>query len=364
MPDFPAPSPTNRLGLPPAAALALMCLVAFAGGWAVDRLGAPAGWLSGSMIATAVFAALNLAAPLPASFRWIAMVLSGIVIGSAVNPGVMKSMAAYPLSMVLMMGAVASSTFACERFLVRFSGWTQATGFFASVPGALSYVLALASADPRADLRRVAVVQVLRVFLLMGLAPLIVAETSAARPAGLPGQVDSLATLAVLLPLGAAVGYLFERLNVAAGLLFGAMLVSGLAHGLAWAPGRPPAFAAIGAQVSIGLWVGARFINFEWGLLGRSLAAALGAFALALAVSSVFAAGATFALGIPFPQTMIAFAPGGLEAMTLLAFSLGLDPLYVGAHHLVRFMAISMALPFVVRLRARRDVDRSTDAPK
>ena len=46
----------------------------------------------------------------------------------------------------------------------------------------------------------------------------------------------------------------------------------------------------------------------------------------------------------------IAFAPGGLEAMTLLAFSLGLDPLYVGSHHLARFILISLSLPFVLRL--------------
>ena len=42
--------------------------------------------------------------------------------------------------------------------------------------------------------------------------------------------------------------------------------------------------------------------------------------------------------------------------MTLLAFTLGLDPLYVGSHHLARFIALSLAMPVAVRLiLGRRD---------
>jgi uncharacterized protein len=32
-----------------------------------------------------------------------------------------------------------------------------------------------------------------------------------------------------------------------------------------------------------------------------------------------------------------------------MAFALGLDPLFVGAHHLARFFLISAALPFLAR---------------
>jgi uncharacterized membrane protein AbrB (regulator of aidB expression) len=46
---------------------------------------------------------------------------------------------------------------------------------------------------------------------------------------------------------------------------------------------------------------------------------------------------------------IVAFAPGGLEAMTILAFVIGLDPAFVGAHHLARFLLIAMLLPFVAR---------------
>lgn len=35
--------------------------------------------------------------------------------------------------------------------------------------------------------------------------------------------------------------------------------------------------------------------------------------------------------------------------MTMMAFGLGLDPLFVGAHHIARFLMISLTLPWAAR---------------
>ena len=50
-----------------------------------------------------------------------------------------------------------------------------------------------------------------------------------------------------------------------------------------------------------------------------------------------------------FPIVGIGASAGGLEAMTMMAFALGLDPLFVGAHHIGRFLLISLSLPFAAR---------------
>lgn len=339
----------SRLGLPPLAAQVFTIAGAALGGAGVAAIGVPAGWLSGAMIGTAALAALRLAEPLSAPFRWAAMVSSGVAIGAAVTPQMLQKIAAYPLSIAIMAVSVVLSTFACAKILARAPGWTRSTAFFASVPGALSYVFAVAATDEKADLSRIAVVQVLRVFLLMGFVPLVVAETGIAHGAALTGPIDPFATLAVLVLLGAAVGFAMEKFRVAGGMLFGAMLVSGGAHALSLAPGRPPPVVAILAQVLIGAWVGARFIGFDWRLFARSAPAALGSFLVAVGIAGIFAVLAGLLLALPFAQTLLAFSPGGLEAMTLLAFALGIDPLYVGAHHLARFLLISFTLPFAFK---------------
>jgi uncharacterized membrane protein AbrB (regulator of aidB expression) len=40
--------------------------------------------------------------------------------------------------------------------------------------------------------------------------------------------------------------------------------------------------------------------------------------------------------------------------MTVLALILGLDPLYVGIHHLVRFLGIGLVLPLLIAWLQRR----------
>jgi uncharacterized protein len=341
------------LGLPKLLEQMLTIAGATVGGAIVAWLGVPAGWLSGAMIGTALMAVFGVAEPLSAPFRWAAMLTSGLAIGSAVTPDMLRSVTSYPASIALMSVSVAASTYVCARLLARAPGWTRSTAFFASVPGALSYVFSVAATIKDADLSRIAIVQVLRVFLLMGFVPVLVAESGVMTGAAPIFETDPPLILAALLVLGAGAGFAFEKLRIAGGMLFGAMLVSGVAHALAIAPGRPPQIVVIAAQVLIGAWVGARFIGFDWALFARSVIAAVGTFIVAIAISGAFAVAAAFALGLSFPQTLLAFSPGGLEAMTLLAFALGIDPLYVGAHHLARFLLISAILPFALKLWMR-----------
>jgi len=103
------------------------------------------------------------------------------------------------------------------------------------------------------------------------------------------------------------------------------------------------------AQLLIGAWIGSRFIGFDWELMHRTLFSALTPFVAAFTLAVLFAILAARLVSVPFAEALAAFAPGGLEAMTMLAFALGLDPMFVGSHHLARFFMIGLALPFVVR---------------
>ena len=62
---------------------------------------------------------------------------------------------------------------------------------------------------------------------------------------------------------------------------------------------------------------------------------------------------ATYPLSIGVAEVMIAFAPGSVDAMMLLALALSLDPVYVGAHHLTRIFFVSLTMPLVARRTAR-----------
>jgi membrane AbrB-like protein len=102
--------------------------------------------------------------------------------------------------------------------------------------------------------------------------------------------------------------------------------------------------------VVLGALIGTRFAGATWRHLGQVAVPALVAFVIAMCVSVGGAALVTSVLHLPFGLTLLAFAPGGLETMTLLAFALSLDPAYVAAHQVARYVAMVLFLPVLMRL--------------
>jgi uncharacterized protein len=64
--------------------------------------------------------------------------------------------------------------------------------------------------------------------------------------------------------------------------------------------------------------------------------------------------------GFPIANVVIAFAPGAQDTMMVLALALHLDPVYVGAHHLARFLVVTVAIAVAAR-RVARQRSRSAD---
>jgi hypothetical protein len=329
---------------------------AAAGGALAARLGVPAGWLSGAMAAAAALTATGRGAQLSPLLRVAALAFAGLALGSSVTPRMLEAFGRYPVSLAVMCVSIGIGIAGSVAFTTRVGGWDKPTALFAAIPGALSYVLA-AAPGAGADIARVSLAQLVRLFALVALAPALAGgggAAGAAAPTLAPGPVDGPLWIVSILALGLPLGFLFERLGLSAGVMFGPLIVAALAHGAGLAPGKPPQAVLIVGQVMIGAWSGSRFNVFDFGMLRRAVAPVAGSLAIAVATAAGFAWLTSQLVHVSYADAMVAFAPGGLEAMTLLALALGLDPLYVGAHHLARFFLISFALPFVQRLALGR----------
>jgi uncharacterized protein len=326
-------------------------LIAALGGLAFHWLGVPAAWLSGAAVAAALWGLTGWAVPMPRALADAAMMVSGAAMGAAVTPAAISAMGRYPGSLIVLVIAIVAISYASSYWLVRVSGWRRLDALLASAPGALSTVIAVAI-DRKADVASIAIAQNLRLFVLIALLPSIVVfigggeHSSALVGEGLPLQ--SPGGMAIILLGGLILGALFKRLKVAAPILLGATIMSSVSHGTEFVTGVIPPVIATGGLVLIGLFIAERFRNIQRSTLKKSLLAALGSFAVAMVVATVFAGLAAWLAGVSFANSLIAFAPGGLEAMTVLALILGLDPLYVGIHHLVRFLGIGLVLPLFI----------------
>jgi membrane AbrB-like protein len=243
--------------------------------------------------------------------------------------------------------SVVAVVLSVQFYLVRVAGWDRSTAFFASLPGALSYVVAAATASG-ADLRRVVVGQSIRLFLLVAAIPALI---SSIEPAAVPIARTALeiVPLILLLAASAAGALVLHYVRFPAGLLSGALLVSGVAHGASIVDGTLPAWLTVTAYVVLGAMIGSRFVGTDLAFLRRIAAASVGAFLVATCVAAAFAFAVASLVDVPFGQILLAFAPGGLDAMTALALAMHMDSAFVAAHQLARFILIAVGVPIIAR---------------
>jgi membrane AbrB-like protein len=330
---------------------------AAAGGLTLGLLGMPAGFLSGSILAVAGASLAGRPMLIPTTLMRILLVLIGISLGSVVTPETLHGMATYPLSIAALIVAMTCISVSGTCYLRAVHGWDKLTANLAAAPGGLSQVMALAI-ELDSDVRAIAIVQTVRVAIIavglpaaLALLGLVGHATGSVGGSFNPGQLDELAILVVASTVAAIIAY---RVRFPGGLLFGAMLTSGALHGSGLIHVAMPWWATNTVMIAFGAVTGSRFANTPLRMLLHYLGAAFGSFAIALTVTAMFAAGLVGLLALPVAEVMIAFAPGAVDAMMLLALALHLDPVYVGAHHLTRIFFVSITMPLVARRVARR----------
>ena len=330
--------------------------------------GMPAGWLSGAIMTVAMAALAGRPMQVPGALMRILLVAIGITLGAVVTPETLNGLATYPLSIAVLLAAMGCVSVAGAAYLRAVHGWDHVTAYLAAAPGGLSQVMAV-GAELESDLRAIAIVQTIRVVVVaVGLPAALFAlglAGHARRSIGGPFEFAQLDELASLIGASTAMAILAHRLRFPGGLLFGAMLTSAALHGSGYIHVVMPWWVANTAMIGFGAVIGARFANTSLRLLLDYVAAAFGSFAVTAVIAAVFAAGLVWALNLPVAEVMIAFAPGSVDAMMLLALALHLDPVYVGAHHLTRIFFVSLTMPLVARHKARKTkpaADKSSKA--
>lgn len=335
--------------------LAETLVVGAAGGATLGIAGFPAGWMSGSIVAVSVCAIAGRPLLFPNRLAMVVFVVMGTSLGAAVTPETLERMAAWPLSMLALAVSMTILTASVTLYLRFVHGWDVLSALFAAAPGGLAQALALA-AQCGADVRSVAMVQSVRVLLLTVITPIGLASVAATGTPPLPGRFavldapGELAILIVVCSLAAAFAY---RIRVPGGLIVGAMAASGALHGTGVVHVSLPMPVVITSFVMTGAMIGSRFAGMNLTLLLRLLSVGLGALAVGGVVAVACAIVVAWLLSLPPGDVIMAYAPGGLEAMTILAFALHLNPAFVGIHHLARFVFVSIAIPIAVRFLTR-----------
>ena len=102
--------------------------------------------------------------------------------------------------------------------------------------------------------------------------------------------------------------------------------------------------------------IGLRFKGISFSELRAAFNDGFAGFVIAMVIAIIGAVATSAVAGLPLALTLLAFAPGGLEAMTIMAFALNLDPAYVAAHQVARYIGMVILMPAVTAYVLNRGV--------
>lgn len=348
--------------------IALAALLGALSGALARRIGMPLPWMLGPMLGCGIASLAG--APLhgPAGLRAVVIPVIGVMLGSGFHPGILDHMGAWSGTLLLLPAFVAAATATSYAFYRRIGRYDPVNAFFCSAPGGLNEMIALGGAAG-GDERRIALAHALRVFLTISGIALFYALVLGVRANRGPGTWVAVADLlpadwAILGGCAAIGAFVGKRFRLPAPQLFGPGLLSAAAHLSGAVEMPPPSLFVVASQVTIGTILGCRFAGVSMREMGRDIALGVGATAALLCVTVAFAALLGPLAGTPLAQGVLAYSPGGLTEMSLLALSMGQDVAYTSSMHIARIVLVLFAMTTLFRFvgarliaASRRDED-------
>ena len=333
----------------------LALAIGTAGGALFWLLALPLPWMLGALIAMlgAVLAGLPVAGPDKA--RTAVSAVIGVMLGAGFRPELIGQLGDWALSLLVLCLYMVVAAALVVPFYRRIGGMDRKTAFFAAMPGGINDMTLIGEAMG-ADPRRIILAHAARIVLTVGVIAVVFRFGMGLDLTGiaLPQHGPLTARDIGLLLLSGGVGVLLgQLLKLPAPALLGPMLLSAGVHVAGWTTGSVPAWLVVVAQVVLGTIMGGRFLGTPPSMVLRALWLAFWATVLMLGASVLFAVLFHGLFGQSVAQVLLAYAPGGLTEMSLVALASGGDVAYISVHHIVRISIIIAVAPLILRVWAR-----------
>jgi membrane AbrB-like protein len=343
----------------PKGSMLLALAIGTAGGLLFAWAKLPLPWMMGAMVAATIasVAGANIRIQYPLRMTMIAVL--GVMLGSAFRPELIDRLGDWAWSIGgLLVYAVTAGALVTWYFR-KVGGYDPVTSYFASSPGGLNEMV-IVGREMGGDDRVIALTHSARILLVVMTIPFLFRMFADYAP--LPGLLPTGPGLADL-PLdewlilgGCAVIGAFgaKALRLPAAFLVGPMLLSAIAHLTGVSKASPPSPLVAAAQVVLGTGIGCRFAGTPVGEIARIVKISLGSTVILMVSGVLFGLGLQEITGVPWFVLVLAYAPGGLAEMSLVALALGRDVAFVATHHIFRIGFIVILAPLAFRIMRAR----------
>jgi membrane AbrB-like protein len=329
-----------------------------AGGAAFNLLRLPVAWMIGAMCTVMVATLLGAPMRMTQLFRQPMAAVLGVLVGSAFTPTMAARIPGWWPTLAAMAAYVLITSGILYVYFRRLLGLDPVTAFCAATPGGLNQMTIL-SIELGGDERVVGLSQGARILLVVLIIPFAFVALGLYDPATRPPLGASLVgyplgELAVLAACGVVGFGGAALLRIPAASVTGPMVVSAAVHLFGWSGTGPPGELIAAAQVVIGASVGARFAGVGLRRIARIVVNAVGATVIMIGFTAAFAVTLYEVVDVPLSALILAFSPGGLAEMSLIALAMGIEVAFVATHHFIRITLIVIMGSALFRVRTRQ----------
>lgn len=339
-------------------------VVALAGVALFSVMNIPLPWLIGPLVAIAAWS-ITIQRELywPFTFRKIAMVLLGYLIGTSFTQETLIEMGNHVPSMIAITILTVVFSLMLGFIFSKMTGLDLPSCMIGSIPGGLSQIMVLMDEIKGLNPTVIMFLQSMRVMLIVIFVPMVTVYLfdggSGALRDGLGSGAVSWAGMPwytfILYPLlMVSAAWLFGRLRIPTALLLGPMVLTiAMTFGSYPTPELPVAFIDL-AQIFIGVHIGLQMRPRELPDWKKVMAYTV----ITVVVLVLFGLGLGYGLAwlyeLSFNTALLSTAPGGMVEMGLTAVAIGGDVSVVTSYQLFRLLSIMLFVPFFFKWLNKR----------
>ncbi|MDC2976341.1 AbrB family transcriptional regulator [Candidatus Pelagibacter sp.] len=330
----------------------IVILVSIPSAIIADYFNIPLAWMIGPMIATSIAALSGLKIAMPKLALSSILIILGLHIGNYIDQSLFNQMLDWIWTTLIMLIYIIISIFIVSKYLQKFSGYQEKASIFSAALGALGPLIILAEYE-KSDLSQVATSHLIRLIIIITVFPLIILTSSDQESLNI-NKFDYMnqnhLDLLWLFIGSLFLIFVFSRLKVPAALLSGTLVASGILQITEIASYKLPDTTINFCLLILGASVGCRFANKTLSEVANNSLHSLVATSI-LVILGLFAAFiANFFVENNLLTLILAFCPGGIYEVAVIAIAFDLEPDFVAFHHIIRLLFILFTVPIFLRI--------------
>jgi len=330
----------------------IVLIISFPSAIIAEYFKVPLAWMLGPMLTISIATLGGLKLKMPKLALSIILIVLGLYIGNYIDEKLLYQTHKWIGTSAIMFIYIMVCIIFVSKYLEKFAKYEKKTSYFSAAPGGLGPLVMLAEHE-KSDISQVATSHLIRLIVIITVFPFVVDQF--AKETVLADEDFNFLNqnhyhLIYLISFSLILIFLFDRLKVPAPLLSGTLVASGILQisNLAYyqLPSQSIDFGLLILGASVGCRFAGKTLHEVYSNTKHSVVATL----LLVLFSVIAAIAASFIIDKNFFSLLLAYCPGGIYEVAVIAIAFDLDPEFVSFHHIIRLLMILFTVPIIVKV--------------